>query len=555
MGHFSASALLGSHTDTFTAALDAVAAERMIARIWARDYTVWRPEPKEIVNRLGWLDIAARVKADLARLLAFRDALLVEGFTDVLLLGMGGSSLAPEVLSKVFGGSSRGLRLAVLDSTDADTVRSFREQLDLARTLFLVATKSGGTVETMSFAKYFYNETLAALGAEAVAAHFAAITDAGSGLHELAQALGFREIFLNDPEIGGRYSALSYFGMSPAALIGLDVERLLERALEMTAACSPEVPIHDNPAAWLGAALGGLARAGLDKITLVGAPQIASFGDWVEQLVAESTGKEGKGVLPVVGEPLGAPEMYGADRVFVHLPVGGPSGHEAALDALSQAGFPVLTLPLRDAYDLGAQFFLWGMATAVASALIGIQPFDQPNVESAKVVARRLVKTYQETGALPPMETNPMTLEALESLLTYAQPGGYIAIQAYIPPSPETEAALQQLRLWLLERTHLATTLGFGPRFLHSTGQLHKGDAGRGLFLQLTSSPEQDVPIPDVAGAADSSITFGVLKLAQAFGDRQALLEAGRHVLTFHLGTDVVTGLAQLNDMLRKTSL
>ncbi len=555
MGHFSASALLGSHTATFTAALDAVAAERMIARIWARDYTVWRPEPKEIVNRLGWLDIAARVKADLPRLLAFRDALLAEGFTDVLLLGMGGSSLAPEVLSKVFGGSSRGLRLAVLDSTDADTVRSFRERLDLARTLFLVATKSGGTVETMSFAKYFYNETLAALGAEAVAAHFAAITDAGSGLHELAQALGFREIFLNDPEIGGRYSALSYFGMVPAALIGLDVARLLDRALEMMAACSSDVAAPDNPAAWLGAALGGLARAGLDKITLVSAPQIASFGDWVEQLVAESTGKEGKGVLPVVGEPLGAPEMYGADRVFVHLPVGGPSGYEAALDALSQAGFPVLTLPLRDAYDLGAQFFLWGMATAVASALIGIQPFDQPNVESAKVVARRLVKTYQETGALPPMETNPMTLEALESLLMYAQPGGYIAIQAYIPPTPETEAALQQLRLWLLERTHLATTLGFGPRFLHSTGQLHKGDAGRGLFLQLTSSPEQDVPIPDVAGAADASITFGVLKLAQAFGDRQALLEAGRHVLTFHLGTDVAAGLAQLNAMLRKTSL
>jgi glucose-6-phosphate isomerase/CheY-like chemotaxis protein len=668
-GHLSAR--LGPYQASVEAALAEIAAKCVLPRIWEHDHTLWKPEPTEITNRLGWLHIAGAMRENVQRLQALVQAVRQDGYTHVSLLGMGGSSLAPELFSKTFAGhgDAPSLDLAVLDSTDPGAVLAHAERLDLGRTLFIVATKSGGTVETLSFFKFFYNRVAEAVGADQVGTHFVAITDAGSKLDRLAARYGFRTIFLNDPHIGGRFSALSYFGLVAAALVGVDVPRLLERALEAARDCGPDVAVQDNPAARLGVILSELARAGRNKVTFAVSPAIASFGDWVEQLVAESTGKEGQGVLPVVGEPLGPPEVYGDDRLFVHLQLGptalppGDDAHPAAMQALQEAGHPVLRLHLRDRYDLGAQFFLWELATAVAGHRLGINPFEQPNVEAAKVLARQAVVAYKETGALPAqtpaldgdgitvygdvttagtekgkivyVESDPERIdlvrlifkrkgfeahgviggkegletvrrvrpalvlvgrtlpdmdshevrrqieadatlkhttvivmgerappidevltshaarpgspgEALTAFLNQARPGDYVALQAFVQPSAETDAALLALRTRLRERYKLATTVGYGPRFLHSTGQLHKGDAGQGLFLQFTADAPRDAPIPDEAGAPDSSISFGTLIMAQALGDWQALLEAGRRVMRFHLGDDVVRGLGVL---------
>jgi transaldolase/glucose-6-phosphate isomerase len=539
---------------TYQAAVDGALAEmaenRILKRIWAHDHTVWKPEPTEITNRLGWLHTAEVMGENLYRLGGLAEAVRADSYTHALLLGMGGSSLAPEVLRKTFGVKEGYLDLAVLDSTDPGAVLAHAERLDPAHTLFIVSTKSGTTVETLSFFKFFYNQVADAVGADRAGEHFVAITDPGSKLAELAQRYGFRATFLNDPNIGGRYSALSHFGLVPAVLAGVDVPRLLDRALAMACGSEPHVTVKDNPGAWLGAILGELTKAGRDKVTFVISPAIASFGDWVEQLIAESTGKEGRGILPVVGEPLGPPGVYGCDRLFVHIRLDSDGIHDAALAALQTAGHPVVRLNLHDPYDLGGQFFLWEMATAVASYLLGINPFDQPNVEAAKVLARQMVAEYREKGALPSGESAPLTAEALNDFLAQAQPGAYIALQAYLQPTAETDTALAALRIHLRNQFQLATTVGCGPRFLHSTGQLHKGDAGRGFFIQLTADDPRDAPIPDEAGSPDSSITFGVLKTAQALGDRQALLDAGRRVIRFHLGTDVVSGLKRLMEAL-----
>jgi len=525
------------------AALSQMRAKRIVERIWAHDHTVWKPQPDEITNRLGWLHLPETMPAEVARLEAFAREIRAAGYTQALLLGMGGSSLAPELFSKTVGWVANPPYLAVLDSTDPGAVLAHANRLDPAHTLFIVSTKSGGTVETFSFFKFFYNWAADALGVERVGEHFVAITDPGSGLAATAETYRFRTTFLNDPNIGGRFSALSHFGLVPAALVGVDLRLLLERAGAMAAECRKA---DDNPGLILGAVLGTLAQAGRDKVTFAISPAIASFGDWVEQLIAESTGKEGKGILPVVGEPLGGPGVYGDDRLFVHLKVADDTTHDAALQALEAAGHPVVRLALRDPYDLGGQFFLWEFATAVVGHLLGINPFDQPNVESAKALARRMVAEYKEKGSLPAIESAPLTAEALDGFLAQGRPGDYIALQAYLQPTPETDAGLAALRLCLRDRYRLATTVGYGPRFLHSTGQLHKGDRGNGLFIQFTADDAQDVPIPDEAGAPASSITFGVLKAAQALGDRQALLDAGRRVIRFHLGSDGVKGLNRL---------
>ena len=518
----------------------------IVRRIWARDHTVWQDDPTEISNRLGWLDIADRLAADLRLIELFVAGVQADGYTDAVLLGMGGSSLAPEVFRLTFGVAPGHLDLAVLDSTDADAVRALSERLNPARTLFIVSTKSGTTVETLSFFKYFYNWTAANLGAEAAGAHFVAITDPGSKLAQIARQFAFRATFENDANIGGRYSALSYFGLVPAALVGVQLPLLLSRARDMMA--NNMQSGHANLGAWLGTVIAQAARLGRDKMTLVTSAAVAGFGDWVEQLVAESTGKDGKGILPVVGETVGGPSVYGDDRLFIHLQLAGDSSHVAALEALAAAGHPVVRFTLADKYDLGGQFFMWEMATAVASHLLGVQPFDQPNVESAKKLAQKLVAAYQSTGSLPESQPSPLTAAALAAFLTQAKAGDYIALQAYLPPTPATTAALQTLRRHLRQRTRLATTLGYGPRFLHSTGQLHKGDAGNGLFILFTSDPEEDAPIPDAAGAPDSSMTFGVLKLAQALGDYEALLSAAppRRAIRFHLGQDIITNIQQL---------
>jgi len=546
--HLSAS--LGSHQAAVDTALAEMAADDVLARIWAHDHTVWKPEPTEITNRLGWIEIAQAMRDQVGQMQALADAVHADGYTHVLLLGMGGSSLAPEVFSTtllvVDPAAKDALDLAVLDSTNPGAVLAQAERLDLAHTLFIVATKSGGTVETLSFFKYFYNRVSQALGAERAGEHFGAITDPGSKLVDIAERYQFRATFLNDPNIGGRYSALSYFGLVPATLVGVDVPQLLDRAQKAAEQCAADVETAQNPAAYLGAILGELAQAGRDKVTFIVSPALASFGDWVEQLIAESTGKESKGILPVVGEPIGPPEVYGDDRLFVHLHLNGDTSHDAAVQALEEAGHPIVRLCLNDRYDLGAQFFVWELATAVAGHHLGINPFDQPNVEAAKVLARQMVAQYKEKGELPRGESTPLSTQALEAFLGQARPGNYIALQAYVQPTPQAGAALQALRQRLRDRYKLATTVGFGPRYLHSTGQLHKGDAGNGLFIQFTSDAPRDTSIPDQAGAPDSSMSFGVLKMAQALGDRQALRDADRRVVHFHLGSDTIGGMNKL---------
>jgi transaldolase/glucose-6-phosphate isomerase len=559
------SVALGEYQSPVDAALTEMKSEKIMGRIWAHDHTIWKPDPQEITNRLGWLHIAEVMKDNLPKLQRLTDAVQSEGFTHALVLGMGGSSLAPEVFRKTYGVAEGFLDLAVLDSTDPGAVLTYANQLDLSKTLFVVSTKSGGTVETLSFFKYFYNRVLETVGADRAGAHFIAITDPGSQLADLADQNQFRATFLNDPTIGGRYSALSYFGLVPAALIGMDVETLLERAMTTLCNCdSCNCPVDgDNNGARLGAVMGELAKAGRDKITLITSPAISSFGDWVEQLIAESTGKDGQGILPIVGEPVGPPDVYKDDRLFVHLRLEGDGTSDSAVIDLEEAGHPVVRLFIKDLYDLGGQFFLWEMATVVAGYRIGINPFDQPNVESAKVLARQMVAAYQNEGRLPELtptlQSNGITVYgdvsesdpagAFRAFLDRAQPGAYISVQAYIQPSAEADKGLLVLRTRLRDHTRLATTVGYGPRFLHSTGQLHKGDAGRGLFIQITSDSVPDVDIPDEAGSPKSSISFGVIKNAAALGDRQALLDAGRQVIRFHLEGTVGAGINQLAEI------
>lgn len=550
-------ASLGDYRAAVDAALTDLQDERVIERIWAHDHTVWKPQPDEITNRLGWLRSLEVMREALPEIYGLAEAVRTEGYTHALLLGMGGSSLAPEVFRHVFGVKEGYLDLAVLDSTDPGAVLNHDERLDPRRTLFIVSTKSGGTVETFSFFKYFYNRVADAVGAEQVGEHFIAITDPGSGLADTADAYGFRATFLNDPDIGGRYSALSYFGLVPAALIGVDVAALLDRAMVTARACGGSN--GDNPGAWLGAVMGELAANGRDKLTLLASQSLDPFGAWVEQLIAESTGKEGTGILPVADEPPGPPEVYGDDRLFVSMSLRDEDA-DGALEDLMRAGHPVVEIQLNDPYDLGGEMFRWEMGTAVAGRRLDINPFDQPNVEAAKALARRMVEEYRKEGALP--EPEPALQDgglsvyhsedvespgrALEGFLAQSRPGDYVALQAYVRPTGETTDAFQRLRLGLRDRLRLATTLGYGPRFLHSTGQLHKGDAGGGLFIQFTADPPRDLPIPEEAGSSESFLTFGVLEKAQALGDGQALQKNGRRFIRFHLGKDVVGGIERL---------
>lgn len=545
---------LGQYQGAVDKGLAVLRDQEIVKRIWQHDWSVWSEEPTEITNRLGWLHMPDVMQGQVERMNGLLAAVKEDGYTHALLLGMGGSSLAPEVFYKTFGqpagAKNPHLELAILDTTDADAVLAYRNQLDLTKTLFIVATKSGGTVETFSAFRYFYNELLGIEDNDAMAVgkHFIAITDPGSKLAEVAVLHHFRATFLNDPNIGGRYSALSFFGLVPATLVGVDVHRLLERA--QLQACNAEscncAVAGDNLGGKLGVIMGELAKLGRDKVTIFASPAIAGFGDWVEQLIAESTGKNGKGILPVVGEPLGAPTVYGADRLFVHLRLAGDESQDKALGALTGAGHPVVVFNLKDKYDLGQQFFLWEMATAIAGHIIGIHPFDQPNVEAAKVLARQMVAAYTQTGKLPNGNTSPVTSAALQQFLQQAHAGDYVSIQAYIPTSAASDALLLKLRTGIRDQRKVATTTGYGPRFLHSTGQLHKGDGGNGLFIQIISDAMQDVAIPDAVSAPASSISFNVLKQAQALGDAQALHNVNRRVIRFHLGKDVVGGLETL---------
>jgi transaldolase/glucose-6-phosphate isomerase len=481
-------------------------------RIWARDPTVWKDDPNtpEIRDRLGWLTVGKAMAQQVAPLKTFAEEVRA-GFDRVVLCGMGGSSLAPEVLWRTFGATSGYPSLHVLDSTDPAAVLQAERGGDPARTLFIISSKSGTTQESDSFFRYFWERT-GGRGSQ-----FVAITDPGTPLERLAGDRRFRRVFLNPPDIGGRYSALSYFGLVPAALIGLDLETLLHRAHRMAEACAACVPMLENPGAWLGVMLGEGALAGRDKATFVLSPRIASFGLWVEQLIAESTGKEGKGILPVVDEPLGAPEVYGADRVFVSMTVAGEADSEMEdrLAALESAGDPVIHLRLDDPYDLGQEFFRWEFATAVAGAVLRINPFDQPNVAESKTNTRTVLAEGRATAA-------SASAVELERFLGGIQSGDYLAIMAYLPPTQENDRRLAAIRLRLRDRLKVATTLGYGPRYLHSTGQLHKGGRPVGHFLQIVGRPADELPIPG------ESFGFARLEAAQAEGDLVALRARGR---------------------------
>ncbi len=553
---------LGEYRVDIQDAVRKLSEENIIQRLWDHDHTLWNPDPREISNRLGWLHCHTHMLSYLPEISAVRDDLIRAGIDTVLLVGMGGSSLAPDLFSKTFPKNLGSPDLLVLDSTDPGSILDLQEHLNPAKTIYIVSTKSGSTEETLSFLKYFYQQASQDLGSEEAGNHFIAITDPGSKMVDLALKFRFRKIFYNDPNLGGRYSALSHFGMVPATLIGIDSYRLLERARDVASLCSPDRPVQQNPAAIFGAALGTLARLGRDKLTFIVPPDLHSFSDWAEQLIAESTGKDGKGILPVVGEVPGNPEIHAQDRVFVHIYRESDLQQlepllKRRLSALEASGHPIIHIGLRDLYDIGGQFLLWEMATAIAGNILQINPFDQPNVEAAKVCAREIVSAYKSTGSLPAqipaLETEQFALfsqypassfrEALMSFLAQANDSDYIAVQAYLQPLTSTTAALHRLQSTLREKTHLATTIGYGPRFLHSTGQLHKGDRGNGLFILLTSSHERDIPIPDEISGPNSSMTFGVFILAQALGDQIALADAGRRLLRIHLHQDPITAI------------
>jgi len=538
----------------------------LIERIWTKDASLWKSEPaqqKIINNSLGWLTVPCQMLAAAEELKTFADIIRVsQQFRHVMVCGMGGSSLCPEVLRQTFGRQEDFPELLVLDSTDPDAINNFAHQIDAQHCLFIIASKSGTTTEPIVFHKFWYDR-LAQTGASA-GDSFVAVTDPGTQMVKAAQTDHFRKIFLNQPDIGGRYSALSYFGMAPAALMGLDVAELLKRAVAVSELCGADAPIDENPAALLGATMAECALAGRDKLTIVTDEKLASLGLWIEQLIAESTGKEGKGIIPIAGESLGAPESYGDDRLFVSVSVQGADDNPQ-LKALEEAGHPVVYRRLNDVYDLGGEFFIWELATAFAGWRLGINPFDQPNVQESKDATKALLEKYKSDGKLPEQvlsasdgqltayagseaSASSSTLaEVLRAHCATIKSGDYVALLAYLEETPETEAALQNIRLVVRDATKAATTMGYGPRFLHSTGQLHKGGPDSGVFIQITAPDKVDFPIPG------ESYTFTVLKDAQALGDFQSLIKHGRRALRVDLGNDVLAGLKKLQQVLVET--
>jgi transaldolase / glucose-6-phosphate isomerase len=542
-----------------------------VHRLWARDAALWTGADE--ASWLGWLGVSEGRRARAESLRRLGQEAADGSFTDAVVLGMGGSSLCPEVMSSIFGPQPAHPRLRVLDSTDPAQIRALEAEIDLARTLFVVSSKSGGTLEPNILAEYFFERVRQAVAAGAAGRRFVAVTDPGSRIQAVAERDGFRHVFPGVPSIGGRYSALSNFGLVPSAIMGLDVSRLLERAETMMEACRPCVPVAENPGVRLGIALGEAARHGRDKVTFVASPRLRPLGAWVEQLLAESTGKAGRGLIPVDGETTGSPSVYGDDRMFVHVRLDGDAdaGQEAALAALERAGHPVVRIPVADPYDLGQEFFRWEMATAVAGSILGVNPFDQPDVEASKVATRRLTAEYEERGALPEevpffegdgvkLFADPGNAEVLRrsargagSLEAYLaahlarlRPGDYFALLAYVHMSPGNGEPLQAMRLAVRDAHRVATCLGFGPRFLHSTGQAYKGGPNTGVFLQITGDDADDLAIPG------RRFTFGAVKAAQARGDLQVLAERGRRALRVHLGADTPAGLERLRAALAR---
>jgi transaldolase/glucose-6-phosphate isomerase len=536
-----------------------------VRRLWQRDASLWTGTDE--ANWLGWLGITEKQIANGDNLRRLAEEVKREGFTDILLLGMGGSSLCPEVFEKTFGRLAGFPQLHVLDSTDPAQIRAFEGQVNLATTLFVVSSKSGTTLEPNIYKQYFFERMKQVVGAEKVGSHFIAITDPGSKMQQVAEADRFRHIFYGDPGIGGRYSALSNFGIVPAALMGLDTTKFLEHTEEMVEACAQAVPVQENPGVILGIVLGTAANNGRDKVTIIASPGISDLGAWLEQLLAESTGKQGHGIIPVDREKLGTPDVYSNDRIFAYLRLdSAPDAvQDAKVAAIELAGQPVVHISLADVYDLGQEFFRWEIATAVAGSIIGINAFNQPDVEASKIATRNLTTEYEKTGSLPAenpifdngsikLFTDLKNAAALvegtgsgKSLMSYLRahldrlgPNDYFALLAFIQMNPEHEACLQEIRHAVRDTKRVASCLGFGPRFLHSTGQAYKGGPNSGVFLQVTCDDAANLPVPG------QKYTFGVVKAAQARGDFQVLADRGRRALRVHLGKDVKSGLDML---------
>ena len=548
-------------------------------QIWERNASWWKKDPdhqKVILNRLGWLDTMTSEQIDRNRLVDFQKQSKAQGWQHAVLLGMGGSSLAPEVMAMTFGLQDDYPALLVLDCTVPSRIQDIEDLIDLKQTIFIVASNSGGTIETRSFFDYFWAKMVEAQGDQA-GEHFVIITDPGSALVTVAQERNIAEVFENPADIGGRYSALSYFGLVPAAMMGLDLEKLLASADRMTHAIARDVPAEGNPALWLGVLMGVVSEAGRDKLSLLMSPQIESFGSWVEQLVAESTGKENEGVVPVVGATFGLPHDYDDDRLFVYLRLDREDTEiDEKVQALWEAGHPVLTLNLRNAYDLGGEFLRWEFATAVVGQMLGINPFDEPNVATAKKNTNDLLEIYQEKGEVPVasyffqedkvrLYTGNRTGEILDKIcrqrnydsgllsgllaahLSLARSGEYIGILAYLNPTPEIEEALEDIRRRLRHARQRAVTIGYGPRYLHSTGQLHKGGPNKGVFILITADDGVDIDIPD------RPYSFGTLNRAQALGDLRSLQQGRRRVVHIHIDGDVLAGLRKLDEAIEAT--
>ncbi|MGA8274834.1 MAG: bifunctional transaldolase/phosoglucose isomerase [Thermoplasmata archaeon] len=541
---------VGADSPRIAARLDTWQGAHVGERVWQCDPSLWpAAPPRDVTQRMGWLHLPETMHHELDELNAFAVEVRAEGIRHIVVLGMGGSSLAPDVFARMFGHRAGYPELLVLDSTHPDSVTAIHRRIDPLHTLFAVSSKSGTTTEPLSFFHYFW-DVLRTLGVPP-GRHFIAITDPGTPLEQLAKDRHFRETFLAVPTVGGRYSALTHFGLVPAALAGVDVRTLLDRARSMTETCAASVPVPQNPGLRLGAVLGELGSHGRDKLTFYASHGFAPFPDWVEQLVAESTGKMGRGIVPVVGEPCLPPENYGTDRVFVTIEEGDQpdpvlTAHVARLEA---AGHPIVRLRVPDNSDLGQEFFRWEFGVAAAGMILGIDPYDQPDVEFAKELARKAMAQPAGAGSAAAVPTTiasdvPELHRAVQEWTSVGRPGDYVGIQAYLAPTAETRGALEALRRRVLERQHVATTLGFGPRFLHSTGQLHKGGPPSGRFLQIVDAPKHDLAVPD------TDYTFGQLIRAQALGDYQALRQKDRRVLRVDLGADVPGGLARLTEAL-----
>ncbi|HEX6539543.1 MAG TPA: bifunctional transaldolase/phosoglucose isomerase [Candidatus Dormibacteraeota bacterium] len=549
---------LGAVAASVDTAVHAAHAETVAERVWKRDPDLWKPgdaaHAAVIRDRLGWLDVTSTMRGRVAELIGLGSEVREAGWTDCVLLGMGGSSLCPEVLRTSFGSAAGQPVLHVLDTTDPAAIAELTRSLDPRSTGFIVSSKSGKTLETLSHLAHFW-ELVRSAGIPEPGRHFIAVSDPGTALTQTAAQRSFRRICQNPEDIGGRYSALSYFGLVPAAVIGIDVEELLARAQAMRQLCAPGVPADLNPGVGLGTTFGTLHDQGRDKVTILTPDRIAAYSLWAEQLIAESTGKEGKGLIPIGSEPIGDPSAYGSDRLFVALRLGDDAVFDPAVGALRTAGHPVVTFDLDGLLDLGAEFFRWEFATAVAGAALHIDPFDEPNVQESKDNTNRVLAGYEKDGALPQEkpassgdgisiygDVSGSPADALRQHLATAHAGDYVALMAYVTPNAANEAAMQRLRVQIRDTRRVATTFGFGPRFLHSTGQLHKGGPNTGVFIQVTGDDGEDVPIPD------QRFTFSVLKQAQAAGDLQSLRDHRRRVIRVHISGDLIEGLDRLTD-------